>query len=500
MVLFLVVTMASSLVTAPYLIDWLGQDRFGLFRTMTELFGYLTLLEFGLSGSLAPLLAGYIGQGDLRAERQIMAAGVRAYAMVSVPTLLSGMLLSATITFWTKVPVGLEDEARQACFVYSLGSIWLGLVPFRAALEARQKNYVINLLLTAQALLITTGSMLLAWWGWGIVGQALAILIGITIFNLTVTAASLHQNFAVIRAALFEPIDPEAKKGLRRLSGSTLAMQLAGRLSTMTDNIILGRIIDQKAVAILYFTQRLPVLVQSLLQGVSTATWAALAELHARGEYELYRRRLIELSSMISILGVAALGPIVVYNREFIDVWKVGQENNGGTAIVIASAFNSLMFALLALWSWSFIATGQIAKLLPIGLISAAFNVVASVILTWRFGVSGPLLGTTLSFLLINSWAIPQLLHLHFGISRASLVGAVLKPMALGIPYTAMVWLAAQSHHPTGLIALAVEMSIAALGYLSLSFYCLLSRVERETWFVRLRAISPTRTKTSPVV
>lgn len=500
MVLFLAVTMASSLVTAPYLIDWLGQDRFGLFRTMTELFGYLTLLEFGLSGSLAPLLAGAIGRCDPRGERQTMAAGVRAYALVSIPTLLSGMLLSATITFWTKVPLGLENEARQACFVYSLGSIWLGLVPFRAALEARQKNYVINLLLTAQALMITTGSMLLAWGGWGIVGQALAILIGITIFNLTVTAGSLHQNFGVIRAAMFEPIDAEAKKGLRRLSGSTLAMQLAGRLSTMTDNIIIGQIIDQKAVAILYFTQRLPVLVQSLLQGVSTATWAALAELYARGEHDLYRRRLLELSSMISILGVAALGPIVVYNREFIDVWRVGQENNGGTAIVIVAAFNSLMFALLALWSWSFIATGQIAKLLPIGIVSAVFNVVASVILTWRFGVIGPLLGTTLSFVLINSWAIPQLLHRYFGISRASLVGTVLKPVALGIPYTVLVWRVALSHHSTGLLALATEMSIAALGYLFLSFYSLLSRAERETWLIRLRALWPTRTKTFPLV
>lgn len=500
MLLFLVVTIATALVTAPYLIKWLGRDRFGLFRTMTELFGYLTLLEFGLSGALAPLLAGAIGRDDSLAERRTMAAGVRAYAKVAVPSVFCGLILASTITLWTTVPTGLEAEARRACVVYSLGFIWLGLIPFRAILEAKQLNYVINLLLTCQAIIIAAASMLLAWWGWGIVGQAIAILIGISIFNLTILAGHFRRNLDVMRAAIFEPIDEEIRHGLRNLSGSTLAMQLSGRLSVMTDNIVLGRMIDQKAVMILYATQRLPVMVQNLLQGVGSATWAGLAELHARGEHETYRHRLIDLSGLISILGVATLGPSVAYNRHFIDVWRVGQENNGGTAIVIVSAFNGLMLALLTLWSWGFSATGQVAKLLPLGISSAFFNVAASVFLTWRFGVIGPLLGTTLSILLINLWALPLLLERHFGVPRVSLAVVVIKPLVLGLPYSVLLWWLAHSHQPWGLIGLASEMSLAALGFLILSFYCLLSSSERSTWLDRLRGLVSKRRDSSPVV
>ena len=498
--LFMIVTMTTALVTAPYLIHWLGRDRFGLFRTMSELFGYLTLLEFGLSGALAPLLAGAIGRGDHQSERRTMAVGVRAYAFVSILSVVGGLFLAATIPFWTNVPDGLETEARQACVVYSLGFLWLGLIPFRAAIEARQLGYVLNLLLTGQALIIASSSMVLAWWGWGIPGQALAILIGISVFNLTITGLMLQRNMDVLHAAVFDPVDLETRRGLNRLSGSTLAIQLAGRAGTMTDNIILGRMIDQKAVTILYFTQRLPVMVLSLLQGVSSATWAGLAELHASGEHETYRRRVIELSGMISILGVAALGPVVAYNRHFIDVWRVGQENNGGTAIVIVAAANTLLVALLTLWSWSFTATGQVAKLLPIGIVSAIFNVIASVVLTWRFGVIGPLLGTTVSFLFISSWSVPELLHRNFGVSRISLASAVLKPLACGIPYTILLWWVAQTHRPRGLIGLGAEMSLAAVGFLVLAGFCLLSSAERSVWIGRIRALRTTQPATSPVV
>lgn len=131
--LFMVVTMAGGLVTSPFLLKSLQPDRFGLFRTMTDLFGYLTLLEFGLSGALAPLLAGAMGREDKDAERRTMAAGMRAYVLVSILSLICGVLLSATITLWTSVPGGLEHEARVACLVYSLSLIWIGSIPFRGS-------------------------------------------------------------------------------------------------------------------------------------------------------------------------------------------------------------------------------------------------------------------------------------------------------------------------------------------------------------------------------
>ena len=50
----------------------------------------------------------------------------------------------------------------------------------------------------------------------------------------------------------------------------------------MTDDLVIGGMLGPALVTSLYFTQRLATLVQALLQGIGSATWAALADLHAR--------------------------------------------------------------------------------------------------------------------------------------------------------------------------------------------------------------------------
>ena len=82
------------MVSTPLLLGWLGEERLGAVRTATDLFGYLTLLELGLGGSLGPLLARALARGDRRALHHTMAAGTRAYLLLTVPVLAVGLALS----------------------------------------------------------------------------------------------------------------------------------------------------------------------------------------------------------------------------------------------------------------------------------------------------------------------------------------------------------------------------------------------------------------------
>ncbi|MGH9913777.1 MAG: hypothetical protein ACRD63_00650, partial [Pyrinomonadaceae bacterium] len=46
------VTMVVGFVSTPFLLHWLGAERFGAVRVANELYGHLVLLELGLSGAL----------------------------------------------------------------------------------------------------------------------------------------------------------------------------------------------------------------------------------------------------------------------------------------------------------------------------------------------------------------------------------------------------------------------------------------------------------------
>ena len=100
----------------------------------------------------------------------------------------------------------------------------MGLLPLRALVEAEQRGYWINLLLTAQAVFITAVSLLLASWGWGITGQAWALVLGAWTFYATVTGGVLRGRPGLLRAVWSSPTSPELRRSIRNLERPTMLL------------------------------------------------------------------------------------------------------------------------------------------------------------------------------------------------------------------------------------------------------------------------------------
>lgn len=487
---FTAVTIGVGLFASPWLEYWLGRERFGAFRVVLDCQGYLTLLELGLGGALSPLVARALARGDEEALNHAMASAAQAYLRVALVVVTVGAGLTALLP---RFVVGLSPadlaDLRRAWLVGLVGLLTLALVPFRTLIEANQRGYQVNLLLTAQALVITGVSLFLARRGWGITGQAIALIVGNWLFALTLTLGVVRGRPRLLGSWTLRPA-AETRRVLWALSAATFLISLSGRVSLMTDNLVVGSMLGAGTVTTLFFTQRLPVLAQSLLLGVGTAIWAPLAELHARSEHEAFNRRLVELSRLVALLSVVGLGPIVAYNRHFVAAWMGPDFAYGGDAIAILAALNAFLLAQLSLWGWCFSATGQTGRVVVPSIVAAVVNIVASIVLTRRLGVVGPLLGTTLAFVTVSLWSLPWLLHRVFDTSIAALAQAVAVPLAWGLVYTSGLWWVTHHHEPYGKLGLALEMALAALGFAAASgLAILLKDDQRQLWRLRLRSV-----------
>jgi O-antigen/teichoic acid export membrane protein len=488
-VLFLAVTMSVALFATPWLEAWLGRAQFGAFRVVIDCQGYLALLELGLGGALAPLLARALG--NERSLRQTIAAGVRAYLSVTLLTVTAGLALTPLIPrFVSQIMPATVTDLRRAWIIGMIGFLPLGLVPFRAILEARQQGYRVNLMLMGQSLMITVMSLVLAWSGWGITGQALAGALGTWTFYLVLTFTVLRASPGLLEAVWRLPGENATWRALWALSVPTLLLNLSGRISLMTDNLVIGGMLGAALVTTLFFTQRLAVLAQTLLLGVGSATWASFADLHARGEQILFNQRLVELSGLLAILSAAGLGPIVAYNSRFVALWLGPGFAYGGDIVIITSAFNAFLLGQLTLWYWCFGATGQIQRVVGVSVIASVINLAASLMLTRRLGLAGPLLGTTFASLVVGTWALPWLLKRTYGVSVWALLQATALPFCWGLLYTVGLWWVARCYPPPGWLALAIEMGLAALGFLIFGGAAVLAHPEkRALWQIRLRAL-----------
>jgi O-antigen/teichoic acid export membrane protein len=528
--LFTAVTTLTALGSTPYLVAWLTPDRYGAYRMINGWYGYLNLLDFGLGAALSPLLARALGQQDAKALRGTLGAGIRAYLCVTLLAIGVGLALTPFIVWQVPAPpppAALVALAAPAALVAPgglavlaapavlaalaaaqrsvwVGDLWIGwvacllsflplaLAPLRTLAEANQRGYWVNVLLTVQCLLITALSLVFAYRGWGITGQALAFSLGIMTFLGMLAWEALRRNPGLLRAAFATKGDPEIWRAIRGLSFPSLLLALGGRIGLLSDEIVAGGVLGIGKVPSLSLTVRLANLAQAQLQAVGNASWAGLVELYVQGDHTTFRRRLLELTKMVAVLGLAVLGPVAAYNHAFFNLW-MGPKlvAFGGNQVTVIVAVNAFLLSLLSLWGWCFTGLGRARMLVAPSMLATVVNLTASILFTHWLGLVGPVLGTLVATVAVNLWWYPFLLRTEFGISVRALLWTVAWPLAWGLPYAAGLWWLAHSHRVWGWFGLAAETGSAALGFLILGSLVILSPAERALWHQRLAGLFP---------
>ena len=129
---FTVVTLIGAMVSSRLIVRWIGDDRFGEYRALTEWFGYLALLELGLGGAIGPLLSRGLSAGDRPALRSILSAGMRAYLCVMVLAIAIGLGLVVSLPWLIPAP----ESSRPALWLARLVSRLL-FGPISALLDRR---------------------------------------------------------------------------------------------------------------------------------------------------------------------------------------------------------------------------------------------------------------------------------------------------------------------------------------------------------------------------
>jgi len=486
-----VIILGVGFISTPLLLSWLGNDRYGAFRAAGDWGNYLNLLELGIGGSLMSLLASSLGVGDSQQIRWTLAVGIRAYLKITLIIGLASFCLGCFITHLVPVKSSLRGELQTGYWIGYVSVFLIPLTPFRLLADASQRGYFTNIFSLFQNLMITGVSLTLAKMGFGIPGPSLAGLLGNISFHLVMSWDGVRRYPDIFRDLKYVTAQKPIETRLWQLNWSTLALNLSSQLGFYTDNIIISSSLSPATVVPFLVTQRLTALGQWQIQSIGNATWAALADLHAKGEVEKFNTRLIELTQLVSVIGLASLTTIAAYNHHFISLW-VSSDRFGGDGLTLLAAANSFMMGLLSLWGWCFTATGTQPKLVVPTTLAATINFLASITCTHFFGIVGPLMGTFISFTTISIWKLPLLLHEIFGTSTKKLFWVIIKPLMVAIPYGSFIWWIAKIHPPWGWLGLATEMGLSTIIYLIVAWLLVLNISERSLWQGRLKIIFAT--------
>ncbi|EAQ81567.1 lipopolysaccharide biosynthesis protein [Blastopirellula marina] len=478
-------TMLTGLVAVPLLLRYLGDEQFGAFRAITDWHALLGLVELGLAQALRAVFAEAVaGEAEFRAQ-EVFAYGKKIYIR------LAGVLAIATLLLAGAIP-WLVPVSQKYALELQIGVLCLlpisAVFPFSLylyATDARQRGYWVNLGLTVQSLLIMGFSLLFAVWGGGIIGQCIAYSIG-HMFLPIVARFSLRQTEGgnstpdTLRPVALESV----RNKLNKLNYAAILMQVTGKVGLETDKILVAFLLGASSIVPFFATQRLIQLAQNQVLMLGSSSWAALAELHHRGESKKFNERLIELTSYTAVIALAFCISTGIFAQRFVKLW-VGEDLFGGWLLVIAAMIVGYVHPVIAQWKWAFGATAKSPLLVRLNLYWAAVNIVVSVVATYLWGLAGPLIGTALSTTLLLFCCLPYMLEREFGMSKNAAFAAALKPLLLGVPYAAIVWWLSQYRQNPGWFELAIWMSATAGVYLIACWFLI--------WDAEIRAISRRR-------
>ena len=483
------VTLVAGLLATPWLLRWLGPERFGALRVAQDYTGYVGLLELGTLAAVQQAVARAAAADDPARVRAVVRAGVRVLARCS--GLMSIAMLGLAAAAPTLIPtVELAGELRWGLLMATAGTALLPLMVMRALADGSQQGYLTHAALMAQSLVILVASLTFAAAGFGLTGQFAAALLGGCVL-VAALYVQLRPRFPGVLG--WSGADPAVGRQLWQANWPMFAFNLLGRVGGLSDAILLALMVSTPAVTPFVLTLRLPSLAAAQVQSVGTAAWAGLAELYHRGEMAKMTVRLTQLTRLTSWLALAVLLPVCVLNRPFIRLW-VGPDVDAGPLVSALGVTNGWLLCVLSVWAWVVAGTGRVGLLLPTYLIGTAANVVVSVVATRWLGAAGPLLGSTVFYLGVLGWRLPLILRLHYQVPAGPLARAALTPLALAIPCGAGLWVGWNLLTPVGngwpaafrWAALATAGAVAGVGYLALGWVVLFPAADRREWVARV--------------
>src|SRR5580698_319715 len=419
-VLARVVQVSTSLITIPLTIHYLGNERFGLWMTISSVLAMANFADFGIGNGVLNTVADAFGKNDFDRIRAAISSG---FAVLGAVGLLLLALFASTF-FWVSwadvfrvASAQARTEAAPALMVFA----------FCFAL-----NIPLDLVQRAQ-LGLQQGFRMNLWQVCGSVAGLASVIAGIRLHAglpflvaalagapVAATALNTFHFFVVSRPDLrprSQFVSRDAISRIVTIGTLFFVLQLVAAVAFSADNVIIARILGASSVPDYSIPQRMFSLISIMVVMLVTPLWPAYGEAISRGDIPWVRRTLRR--SLVLVFGFAAaasLTMLLIAHR--LLAWWIGPRISPPFVLLLG----------LALWTIVDCCGNTIAMFLNGASIMRFQIIVASIFgvaclavkiyLTHRYGIVAVPWATLITYLAIVIFSctiyLPRALkHLH---------------------------------------------------------------------------------------
>jgi O-antigen/teichoic acid export membrane protein len=394
-----VVQIGTTLITVPLTLKYLGNERFGLWMTISSVLAMAAFADFGIGNGVLNTVAKAYGRDDMEGVRKAVSSGFAVLNTIAVLLLLSFFAIYRSVNwadFFRVVSPQARAEAGPALAVFAVCfalNISMDVVQrVQLGLQQGYRNGLWQLCGSVAGFIGVLGGI---WLHVSLPALVVAIA-GAPVFATTLNA--IHF-FGFLRPDLrpsYQCVSRDVIVQIARLGGLFFVLQLAVAVSYSSDNIVLTRIMGPLAVAQYAVPCRLFSLVAMVSSFITTPLWPAYGEALERRDHSWIRRTLYGSLVLVAGVSIVLSAALVVFGHRIIHLW-VGPSVNPSLLLLGAIGISSVLSAVGSTIAMFLNGLSIVRFQVIIAFLGSIANIGISVYLTRRIGIPGVVYGTILS-------------------------------------------------------------------------------------------------------
>lgn len=398
------VAILATFTSIPFVEDYLGDERFGLYLTLLSFTAFLSFTDFGVGNGLKALIAKAVGLEDNEKIRSLITNAFVFFSSVAVVGVGTAWILKVVVP-WPSIfnvsdPQAVSEAepaiyALMLCFFLSMP-----LAIVRQVQQAIQKGHLANtweavgsiatFLALMCAIQLHAGLPTLIF---AIMGAPLLVKLANTLWFFGHAAPHFSPSLGLAKHAVVG--------SLLRVGGLFVVLQVASAGTFMSDNIIVAQIIGPDSVQDLALPAQLFGIISTIASIMLIPLWPAYGEASSREDVGWIRRSL-KLSTVLVAFGAFIGGSLLALLTPWIlELWVGG-----------AVEFNGPLVAGLIVWK-TLESTGMALAVYLNGILRIRLQVLLAILLLVAavpmkilsaliFGVAGIPWATSLCYAVIT--------------------------------------------------------------------------------------------------
>jgi O-antigen/teichoic acid export membrane protein len=388
-------------ITYPLALRHLGEQRFGIWLTLTSFTSIVAFSDLGIGNGLMTALSKARGEGDHRQTESLVSSGFFMLLGTAAVIGVAFGLVTPSVD-WVGVfnasPEVAPREVSGAVMIFAFAFlVGLPLATVEKAEWALQEGYLAGLWNTAGAILGSAGIIAVIFAGGGLAGFSLAFF-GFPVIALLANGLwTFRQRHPELMPAR-RRVNAEATATLLKLGGLFFTLQLVAALAFTSDNLIVARILGPEQVPQLAVPARMYSFLTVAAGLVFMPLWPAYGESLGGGDFQwvkaTFRRSLIGAFTF-SLAGSLAL---IFFGPTLLRIW-MGPTIRPSLLLLVGLALWTVMASTGTAVAMLYNAAGVVRFQVVAASMMAISAIALKIYLGHRFGIEGVVWATVISYL-----------------------------------------------------------------------------------------------------